>query len=104
MQDIKDVFTVLEKEGLSPKYSAQEGEYFERIIEFRIGGVKYYIEWWSNESYLTIGERYGNYIPFTSVGADDNWPAYVTGLEFKNEGLDVAYAAIKRLDWQEVAT
>ena len=100
MQDIQEIYDLLEKEGCNPVRSGLDGESFQRKIQFSACGVDHYIEWWSNTSYLTIGDLYANYIPFDKLSVDVTWPSCRRGLRF-SEGDRFIVVATKKLDWQE---
>lgn len=97
---IKEMFLVVK--DLNAELLASGDETFKRVIKFVVNGVPCWIEWWKNVSYLSIGTRYANQIPFICVKKDDCWPFYRNGLNFCNkENEVVCYLAIKMLDWQE---
>jgi hypothetical protein len=102
MQDIDEMFKVLEGCGATPVFRETEKEYeFSRVIFFELDGVFYTLVWWANICYLSIGGEHSNYIPFTDMEADTCWPSYSNGLRLKNNGIDVIFIAIEKLDWQK---
>lgn len=78
---------------------------FSRVFKFNILGLDYYIEWWSNASYLTIGNRYGNTIAFTKIAKAESHPFYKNAIAFcmkgKEDFYDKLYVGLKLLDWQD---
>lgn len=73
---------------------------FSRKVKFTLNGVNYFIEWWANVSYLSIGGPYANALPFTHLSKDTFYPRYKTGLKF-SDGDACFYLAIELLDWQK---
>jgi len=100
MQDIQEIVDLLEKEGCRPLRSSLKEESFQRKIQFSACGIDYFIEWWENTSYLTIGASYANYIPFDNMTVDLTWPSCRRGLRFSDKYRFVVVAT-KKLDWQE---
>lgn len=75
---------------------------FSRVFKFNILGLDYYIEWWSNVSYLTIGNRYGNSIAFTKIAKAESHPSYKNAIAFymkgKEDFYDKFYVGLELLD------
>jgi hypothetical protein len=101
--NIEEMFEVVK--DLNAEMLSEGDEIFKRVIKFSVNGVSCWIEWWTNISYLSVGGRYINQIPFKLVEKDNYWPFYRNGLKFMDkigEGAEcVCYLAIKMLDWQE---
>ena len=78
---------------------------FSRVFKFNIQGLDYYIEWWSNVSYLTIGNRYGNNIAFTKIVKAESHPNYNNAIAFCMKGqedfYDKFYIGLSLLSWQQ---
>lgn len=79
-------------------------ELFSRVIKFNLNDVDYYITWWKNVSYLSIGHKHANLKAFNVVKFDTNNPQYVNGLKFysftSDDYNDSTYVAIKMHGWQ----
>lgn len=60
---------------------------FNRLIEFKIRGQNYTIEWWANVCYLYIGDRdFGNpKIEFKLMEYTTTHPCFKNGLAFGSE-------------------
>lgn len=101
MQDLNHVFEVLKAQGLNPEFVEVDEHGFSRVIKFDCLGITYFIEWYSNVAYLSIGSRHASYIPFHKVRPDSCWPRYCTGLVFAHETGCETHVATKLLDWQE---
>lgn len=104
MISMNKLFELLKKENLSPKFYDHDKNGFSRRIYFIVNNAPCYIEWWPNNGYLSIGQKYLSYIPFTDMQIDTNWPSYEKGLKFtyKKEYLmfESCWLAIDKLDWQ----
>lgn len=110
--DIKEIFELLEKQGLNPKYVDIDKYGFSRNIEFQTKYQKCWIEWYINYSSLRIGDRYGNEIYFDSIKVNTTSPSIDLGLEFYMKDMVIefnkrfnypvsSYLVLKKLDWQE---
>ncbi len=98
MQGIEEIVEILDSEGLHPVRVGDRP--FQRNINFHLNGVEYWISWWANEAWLSIGGRYTCYIPFDEMGVNKTWPCYKRGLQFTLKGEYTCLVAINFLDWQ----
>ena len=103
-QNIEDLLVLLSKVGCDPKLIDRDlNTNFSRTIQFHvIGLLPCYIEWFCNESTLSIGGKYTSYITFTDVMIDNTWPSFRKGLKFLFEGVVVARLTLEKLGWQEI--
>lgn len=76
---------------------------FSRVFKFEILGITYYICWWSNISYLSVGSKYGNSVSFTKIAKADTHPMYKRAIAFCMKGredfYDKFYVGLETLDW-----
>lgn len=71
---IEKIIEYLNKQGIKTKYENIEGK-LNRIIEFEILGVTYFIEWWVNQSYLKfINDFSVPHLPFKYIGVNPYLP------------------------------
>ena len=61
---------------------------FSRVLKFNILGVDYYINWWSNISYLSVGCRYANSFPFTKIAKAPSHPSFNKAIAFCMNGKE----------------
>lgn len=76
-ETIEEIIKFLENKGIKTKYEIPKvgkGE-FNRLIEFEVEGVTYFIEWWINQSYLKFKNEFGSpYLPFKFIEINPNSP------------------------------
>lgn len=61
---------------------------FSRTFKFKILGVVYYINWWSNISYLSVGCRWANSFPFTKIAKAPSHPSFDNAIAFCMKGKE----------------
>ena len=106
--NIKEIFELLEKEKLSPKYINIKESGFSRWIEFETKYQKCWIEWYHNVSTLRIGDVWGNRIPFNFVEVNTSSPSSKRALTFINKDVTPNFGladyeihlTLQKLDWQ----
>lgn len=78
---------------------------FSRVFKFNILGVDYYINWWSNISYLSVGCRYANSFPFTKIAKAPNHPSFINAIAFcmrgKEDFHDKFHVGLRLHSWQK---
>lgn len=78
---------------------------FSRTFKFNILGVDYYINWWSNISYLSVGCRYANSFPFTKIAKAPSHPSFNKAIAFcmkgKEDFHDKFHVGLSLHGWQK---
>lgn len=78
---------------------------FSRVFKFNILGVDYYINWWSNVSYLSVGCRHANSFPFTKIAKAPSHPSFIDAIAFcmkgKEDFHDKFHAGLILHSWQK---
>ena len=107
--DKEEMFELLKKEKLNPKYIGVDDSGFSRWIEFKTKYQKCWIEWYHNVSTLRVGDKWGIRIPFNEVDRQTTSPANISCLVFKNTQVKPNFGladyktelTLEKLDWQE---
>lgn len=73
-EGIEQIIKYLTNHNIKVKYEKLDGN-FNRIIEFEIDGINYYIEWWINQSYLKLKNDFSvANLPFRYININPNSP------------------------------
>lgn len=98
---LDEMFEILKKEGLNPRYIGFEKEEFKRQVEFQTKYQKCWIIWYWNESILMIGDQWSNAIYFTHLEICTIHPFNKKCIQFTTKKNDwLACVALEKLDWQ----
>lgn len=102
-KDIDDIFKLLEQNNLEPQKINPDEIGFSRTIKFKTPYQSCWIVWWKNISYLSIGDRYGNQIPFYNIELCTYHCNNKICLDFSTDEKheNTISVVIKKLDWQE---
>ena len=74
-QSIEKIIEMLNSLGIKTIYKNDIPTQLGRIIEFEIEGTKYFIEWWTNQSYLKFKNEFSApNIPFKHIGLNPYSP------------------------------
>lgn len=100
----EEIEDTLNKSGIEFEQYKPDEYGYSRTIKFTLFSIDYYIVWWSNVSYLSVGNLHCNSKSFHHVEIDTCYPSYKKGLAFttfnSNGFNETTYVAIKLLDWQ----
>jgi len=74
-ESLEETIEYLEKHGFNPKNEQNVAGGLNRVITFEIEGDVYFIEWWVNQSYLKLKNKFSTaHIPFKYISIDPNIP------------------------------
>jgi hypothetical protein len=75
VETIEEIIKFLESKGIKTKYEISKAGEFNRVMEFEVEGVTYFIEWWVNQSYLKFNNEFSStHIPFKFIEINPNSP------------------------------
>lgn len=81
-ESIEKIIEFLEKQGIKAKHEQHEGTNFNRVIEFEVENVTYYIEWWVNQSYFKLKNEFSSpNLPFKYISVNPNSPTSLHKLQ-----------------------
>ena len=74
-ESIEKIIEFLESQGIKTKYEDSKAPVFNRVIEFEIEGKVYFIEWWVNQSYFKLENKFSSpNMPFKHIYINPNSP------------------------------
>lgn len=79
----EEIFNILLKEGLNPKYINADKFGFSRQINFSAMDIDYCITWFANMSHICVGEYRFNHFYFTEMTARGYLPFCERALVFQ---------------------
>ena len=100
---IEEIFNILLDFDCSPVMVNKDNAGFSRTILFHTPYNDCWIEWWNNISYLSIGDMYGNKIPFHGMNVCTTRANCNLALDFTTDNTfeHTISVVLKKLDWQE---
>ena len=99
---IEEIFNILLNNDCSPIMFNPDKTGFSRTILFHTPYQDCFIEWWANISYLSIGDRYGNKIPFYDLKICNYSSSNNLCIDFMTDDKyeNTIVVVLKKLDWQ----
>jgi hypothetical protein len=74
-ESIENILKCLNSANIKTNYTDLKDGRYNRIIEFEVEGIKYYIQWFVNQSYLKISNEHScPHIPFRFIYINPNSP------------------------------
>lgn len=81
-ESIEKIIEFLESGGIKAKYEKGEAGVFNRVIEFEVEGVTYFIEWWVNQCYFKLRNEFSSPVyPFKYIDINPNSPTTLHKLQ-----------------------
>ena len=102
-KEIEEIYNILSDNDCSPVMINLDSAGFSRTIKFNTPYLTCWIEWWKNISYLSIGDRYGNQIPFLDMNICTTRCSNKLCLDFTTDNTfnNTISVILKKLDWQQ---
>ena len=102
-KEIEEIFKILLDYNCNPIMINYDSVGFSRTIYFTTPYCSCFIEWWKNISYLSIGDRYSNQIPFLDMNVCTTRCSNKLCIDFTTDNTfnNTVSIVLKKLDWQE---
>lgn len=68
IESIEDIIEFLNKRNIKTTYEEGEPGKFNRVLSFEVEGREYFIEWWTNQCYLKLEDKFSSTnLPFKYI-------------------------------------
>lgn len=81
-ESIESIVEYLNKQNIKTSYSEGEPGVFNRVLSFEVEGKEYFIEWWKNQCYLKLENKFSSTnLPFKYISVNQYSPTTIHQLQ-----------------------